>query len=105
MLLVRHDEDAGPPGRRFLKEILLAALPVSARGAVIGPLVEKGLESSLGVFPAAPAIKCASLLEELKAAVSFFRIAVDAIFARPPDELINGDRLNLPFDANEIELA
>ena len=43
-LLMGHSEDAIPAGWRFVKKIFLAALPIGARGAVVGPLVKNGLE-------------------------------------------------------------
>jgi len=50
---VGHGEDAVPIGGRFVEEIFLAAFPVSAGGAIFGPLIEDGLESGLSVVPAA----------------------------------------------------
>ena len=48
-LFVGHGEDAIPAGRRLIEEIFLAALPIGAGWAVVGPPIENGLERFLGV--------------------------------------------------------
>src|SRR6266436_6246079 len=104
-LFVSHGEDAIPAGRRLIEEIFLAALPIGAGGAVIGPLVQNGLEKVLRVLPAAPAVELVGLLKKVDALTHFVRGAVSGIFRSAADEFVNGYRLELALDADEIELA
>src|SRR6266478_986259 len=81
-LLVSHDEDAVPSRGWFVEEIVLAALPVGARRAFIGPLVENDLKCFLRFRPLALAVEQASLLEKRNARAHIFRGTVDGILPR-----------------------
>src|SRR5712691_6569611 len=94
-LFVGHGEDAIPAGRRLIEEIFLAALPIGEGGAVIGPLVQNGLERVLRVLPAAPAVELVGLLKKVDALTHFVRGAVSGIFRSAADEFVNGYRLEL----------
>src|SRR6266568_7551776 len=100
-----HGEDAVPGGRRLFKKIVLAALPVGAGWAVVGPLVEDGLERALRSLPLAVAVKHASFLETFETRSHFFRSAIDGIFAGAADKLADGYRLELALDANQVQFA
>jgi hypothetical protein len=43
-LFVGHGEDPVPAGRGLIEEVFLASLPIGAGRAVLGPLVQNGLE-------------------------------------------------------------
>jgi len=81
-LFVGHSENAVPSGRRLIEEIFLTALPIGAGWAVIGPLVENGLERFLGVFPAALSVEFMGPLEEIEASTYFVRGAVNGVRGR-----------------------
>jgi len=102
---VRHGKDAIPPRRGFVKEIVLATLPVSARGAVVRPFVQAGLKGFLRVFPTAVPVEFASLLEEIEARTNFVRRSVNRILSDAADEFVEGDRLEFALYADEIEFT
>src|SRR6202140_3131980 len=104
-LLVGHGEDAIPAGRGLVEEIFLAALPIGARWAVIGPTIENGLERFLGFFPTALPVQFMGLVEEIEASAYFVRGAVNRVFGGAADEFVDGNRLELAFHADEIEFA
>src|SRR5713101_8771533 len=104
-LFVGHGEDAIPAGRRLIEEIFLAAFPIGAGWAVVGPLVQNDLERFLRVFPAALAVEFMGLLEEIEAGAQFVRGAVNRVFIGAADEFVDRDRLKLAFHADEIEFA
>src|SRR6202521_4642631 len=105
VLFVGHGEYPVPAGRRLIEEIFLAAFPISARRAVIGPLVQNGLERFLGVFPAALAVEFMGRLEELEAVTHFVRGAVNRVFRGAANKFVDGHRLELAFYTNEIQFA
>src|SRR5437016_9541892 len=92
-LFVGHGEDAIPAGRRLIKEIFLAALPIGAGRAVFGPAVENRLKRFLGVFPATLPIELPGLLEEIEASTHFLRGTVNRVFGGAADEFVDADRL------------
>src|SRR5580692_5363618 len=100
-----HGKDAVPAGRRFIEEIVLTALPVGPRGAVVGPLVQNGLEGFLRVFPATLAIELVGLAKNLDTLAHFFGSPVSGILRGAADEFVDGDGLEFAFHANEIKLA
>src|SRR5260370_42083127 len=104
-LFVGNGEDAIPAGRRLIEEIFLAAFPIGAGWAVIGPLVQNDLERFLRVFPAALAVEFMGLLEEIEAGAHFVRGTVNRVFSGAADEFVDRDRLKLAFHAYEIEFA
>ncbi len=65
---MRHGEDAIPGGGRLVEEIVLAAFPIHARRAVVGPTIEDGLEGVLGLGPLALEVEVAGLGESLQSA-------------------------------------
>src|ERR1700730_320228 len=92
-LFVGHGEDANPAGRRLIEEIILAAFPIGAGWAVVGPLVENGLERLLRVFPAALPVEFMGPLEEIDTVTHFVRRAVNRVFSGAADEFVDGNRL------------
>ncbi len=100
-----HGEDAIPAGRRFVEEVVLTALPVRTRGAVIGPLVQDDLKRFLRVFPPALTVEFVSLAKELKTLAHFFCRSVGGILRGAADEFIDDDWLELALHADEIEFA
>src|ERR1700693_2811094 len=99
-LLVSHSEDAVPVCGRLVEKIFLAALPVGTSGTVVGPLIENGLECQLGVMPAALLEEGTGFAETLQAGA---RVGRDG--GCGADEFVDGDWLELAFDANEIEFT
>src|ERR1700674_2432709 len=104
-LLVGHGEDAVPAGGRLVEEIVLAALPVGARWAIIGPSVENRLESFLRFFPLTLPVEVMGALEDFKARAHLIGSAVDAGLAGAADELVDDNRLQLAFDADQVPRA
>src|SRR6266566_10110181 len=104
-LFVGHGEDAIPAGRRLIEEIFLAALPIGAGWAVVGPPIENGLERFLGVLPSAFPVELMGPLEEVEPVAHFVRGAVNRVFGGAADEFVDGNRLELAFYADEIEFA
>src|SRR5260370_2839533 len=70
-LFVGHGEDAIPAGRRLIEEIFLAAFPIGAGWAVVGPLVQNDLERFLRVFPTSLPVEFMGLSEEIEAGGPF----------------------------------
>src|SRR5260370_7963993 len=93
VIFVGQGEDTIPAGRRLIEEIFLAALPIGAGWAVVGPFVQNGLERVLRVFPAAPAVELMGLLEKMDTVTHFVRGAVHRVFRVPATQFVDGHRL------------
>src|SRR2546422_3489764 len=67
VLLVGHDEHAVPVGFGLVEQVVLAALPESARGAIVRPALQQFLENYLGLTPLAGLIAGSAAGEHLQA--------------------------------------
>src|SRR2546425_13303154 len=76
VLLGGNDEHAVPVGFGLVEQVFLAALPESARGAVVRPALQQFLENYLGLAPLAGLIASSAAGEHLQARGEFAR-AVD----------------------------
>src|SRR5437879_1964123 len=95
-----HREDAIPTGWGFVEKIFLTALPVGACRAIIGPLVENGLEGGLSLEPAAVLKECASFVKTIEAG-----LRVGGKIGRGRNQFVDDDRLQLALHADEIKCA
>src|SRR5689334_19586059 len=95
-LLVGHREDAVPTGGRLVEKIFLTAFPVSARRAVVGPLIENGLKRRLSLEPVALPKQNASFVKTIEA-----DLCVGGKIGRGGDQFVDDDGLQLAFHANE----
>src|SRR2546422_6180349 len=68
VLLVGHDEHAVPVGFGLVEQVVLAALPESARGAIVRPALQQFLENYLGLAPLAGLIASSAPGGQLPAA-------------------------------------
>src|SRR5947209_19065229 len=84
VLLVGHDEHAVPVGFGLVEQVILAALPESARGAVVRPALQQFLENYLGLAPLAGLIAGSTAGGPLPARGQFAR-ARQPPFAPGPD--------------------
>src|SRR5260370_7612381 len=88
-LFVGHGEDAIPAGRRLIEEIFLAAFPIGAGWAVVGPLVQNDLERFLRVFPPALPVEFMGLLEEIEAGGALVHGRLKPVFLSPPHTVLH----------------
>src|SRR5271155_3611581 len=84
-LFVGHGEDAVPAGWGFVEEVILAALPIGARGAVTLIFGEHHFEGFLRVGPLALAVEFAGIAEIVNAGLRLFGRAVARDFAGVAD--------------------
>src|SRR6266478_8040303 len=75
-------------------------LPIGARRALVGPLIENGLESGLSIEPATLLEQSASVTKTIKEG-----LRVGRKIGSGGDQFVDDDGLHLAFHADEIEFA